>query len=351
MAADMKRQSIILCLLCIAAAVASCKRNEITASILSDRTIGFNIETAETRSNAVTSDNIATEYGSFICDIHLASLDEESAARDSYNQHYVDKATVEYTAEGWKFKMAAQPTWVNGIQSQFWAWAPATVATRTIAAIEPNADQIGFSYTLPAANGTSDASNQKDLVFAYNAKTFRDNAPNPDPNITLDFKHALSEIRFIIEADNLSDIDLPSIKLENVAAKGDFTFATDGTYGCTASGKATYGQNNMFSTAQAGTLSGKKVFYTTNNFFMIPQTVGEDTKVTLKRTSGETLSAGIKAIKATWEAGKYYDYKLSVSARDLSVTLVGWGNRGTNITSYNILNMLPLCGGEDGEQL
>lgn len=340
----MKKQLTILYFICIAAMMVSCKESEITPSKLSDNTIGFNIGAVNTRSTAITSDNIVDQYGSFICDIQLASLNSDYEAR-GYKQHYVDKATVKHINDGWQFQLDKKPTWLVGIQFQFWAWAPETVATRSVADITPNADQIGFSYALPAANGASDASNQKDLIFAYSEKTFNE---NDDPKVTINFRHALSEVRFIIEADDLGDIDIPSIKFENVASSGAFTFSTSGAFTCTASGKGTFGQDNMFSTAKAETLSGKNAFLTANNFFMIPQTLGDDTKLTIKRTSGESLSA---KVGGSWEPGKYYTYRLSVSAHNLEVTLVDWRNLSTGISSSSTVSVMPFNEGEDGEQL
>lgn len=348
----------------ILAAAVSCTQ-EATPKRVTDAAIGITVDADQTRSAEITSENIATELGEFTCDIWLESDNYEGLSGymptiPPASQHYVDKATVKYSDGQWKFDGAKQPTWVHNIQSQFWAWAPKTVATRTFTtAPAANAASVAFSYTLPAANGTTDATNQKDLLFAYYEKKFDDEkyqagTAGMDTDAKLEFKHALAEVRFIVEASAASDIDIAAVKIENVAASGAFTFSKTGTYSCAASGSGTYGQSSPFTGAKAGTAAGKSVFATANNFFMIPQTLGDGAKVTITLKGGDVHSATLKGVKATWESGKEYTYLLSVLGNELVVTLHDWYGTSADIKKGSVTIGPALVSegeGEDGEQL
>ena len=317
----------------VIAAAASCDKNTLPGGTAISTPIGISVSTAGTRGSALTTENIATSCGEFVCDIWLNSdkYEELSGYMPTItpgSQHYVDKATVKYTDGQWKFDSEKQPTWVHNIQSQFWAWAPKEVSSRSIA-VPPtaNAEKITINYGLPMPNGTTDATRQQDLIFAYAEKTFNAEATTPDATIDLEFKHALAEIRFMVEAGSASDIDITSVKFEGVKATGILGFYKDGSFSCfTAGPDYTVGQSSPFTGAVAGTAAGKSVFVTTNNFFMIPQDLQATTKVTITLANGSELSANIKDIQESWESGKYYTYLLSKSSNSmkLNVTLVDW---------------------------
>lgn len=360
----MKNAKTLLLAAGILAAAVSCTQ-DVTPKRVTDAAIGITVDADQTRSAEITSENIATELGEFTCDIWLESDNYEGLSGymptiPPASQHYVNNATVKYSDGKWQFEGTKQPTWVHGITSQFWAWAPKTVATRTFTtAPAANAASVAFSYTLPAANGTTDATNQKDLLFAYYEKKFDDEkyqagTAGMDTDARLEFKHALAEVRFIVEASAASDIDIKAVKIENVATSGAFTFGKTGTYSCTATGNGTYGQSNPFTGAKAGTAAGKSVFATANNFFMIPQTLQATTKVTITLTDGSELSANIKGIKADWESGKVYTYLLSVLGNELVVTLHNWHGTTADIKNGSVIIGPALISegkGEDGEQL
>lgn len=315
----------------IIAAMASCKKNEIDHTG-SDNSIGFIVEAADTKGSAITNGNITTDCSSFKCDVWMAS-----APISPLQQHYVTNGTVSYAGSAWKFTTPTeQPKWINGIETQFWAWAPESLSPSDMAA---NASQISFNYTLPDANGTSDATNQKDILFAYSTKTFHRANPS-DAEVTITFKHALPQLNFTVVAESIGAIDITSLKIENVASGGAFTFSKAEEFTCTPSGKATYSQNNPFDGASEGMLKGQKAFTTVDNFFMIPQTLGSEAKITVTRSNGEILSA---ALNETWGSGTTYNYKLAFNEHELTVTLVSWtDDTGVTIQNDKVNVSMPL---------
>lgn len=310
------------------AAATACDKNVIPAGETTTP-IGINVSTADTRGSVLTTENIASKLGEFVCDIWLESDDYEGLSGymptiPPTSQHYVDKATVKYSDGQWKFTGAKQPTWVHDIQSQFWAWAPKEVSGRSITtAPAANAGSMKFTYAVPAT-----AAAQKDLVFAYAEKTFDAEASSPDATINIEFKHALSEIRFMTEAVSAADIAISAIEIRGIAASGSFEFKKDGSFSCTAGSTGSCSQSDVFSGASESGSGAAKTYTTANNFFLIPQALPENSKLIVTFSDSQTLSADLKAVKSTWEAGKYYTYKIvrNKNAMTLNVTLVDWAS-------------------------
>lgn len=236
---------------------------------------------------------------------------------------------------------AATYYWPN-YQLDFFAYAPVTPSgTVTI----DNAGKKIEGFT----SGT-DVAAQQDLLISYNKGT---KAKNETSGVTLNFKHALSQIEVKAKNGNTNmDIQVIGVKLVGAGSKGDFTFPEEETTSSKAvpQNKWTNVTENDHSKAYmvkgdaAVTLTADAqsiMFGADNNIFVIPQkltawtnntartgaylsvlcrisTKGADGSTTLiypqpavgdPKTDKYAFSA--VAIDTNWEPGKKYIYTLN----------------------------------------
>lgn len=219
------------------------------------------------------------------------------------------------------------------INLDFWAWAPKDVidaaASRTtgagvrissLAITDSSTEQkINFTYNL--GDGT-DATAMPDIMFANKLGANKDNvSAGGEGCVPLDFKHALSAVRFVIKSTKGAKVN--EIKLVDVVKTGDCQFVSSTTAPFTwtnntvsQTNKATYGHNFNASIA-ANTPSD---FYTTEptaNFMMIPQTLGTQQislSISTDPNSAPYIYTGIipADVIEEWEPGKTYVYTINI---------------------------------------
>ena len=239
---------------------------------------------------------------------------------------------------------ASGKMWTDGTLN-FYAYAPTSVSATVAAAATQT---INFTQTETVAN-------QIDLITAYNSGS---RSTNP---IALDFKHALSQIEIQAANGNTADylVEASGAKLAFLPSTGTMTFQT------TASGAhnpiwatvlyptwnaqttpVTFADNllNSDHLETAVELNGTARKITTNNFYMLPQTLSGDASGTgtavwpsegrtqltasnpaayiavkckiTRKDDNQVLYNGYSAVSLgsddiTWEPGKKYIYTIN----------------------------------------
>ncbi len=150
------------------------------------RHIKVKVTTDDTKGTVTTTAGLVSS-GSFVMDAYIAEeyVDKitDPANPETHDPcKYIDSggnANVVQNAGAWTIN--GNPNWVAYTPTRFWAWHPATLAagTRTItgptkdgSSVDFGAEKFVFTYATPAVNGTSDATNATDLIFACNKKTY-----------------------------------------------------------------------------------------------------------------------------------------------------------------------------------
>ena len=192
-------------------------------------------------------------------------------------------------------------------------------------------DFSSISYTVP-----TDVSKQEDLMFAVNK-----NASEPaDGNATsLDFKHSLAAVKFVV-GDLPNGVTVKSIKLKNIAKKGNYSLASD-------EWTVDFGADNLgdFSVLENGIASKDDIFPSGGGVaFLIPQSLdgtqenaGKKPSVEVMLTDGTNdvlLTAALQVTGADnkWKAGKTYTYTINLSGVTAVITFF----KGKNYTVHNI---------------
>lgn len=282
--------------------------------------------------------------------------------------------SVSFASSEWS--IAGAPTWIALDSTRFWCWCPKTLTkgTRTFNTDVDytGKDTLSFRYTMPAGGQTSgsparacDATNQEDLIFAYNCR-YHDGS---DATVSLKFRHALSQINFIVypkasssqtsgDGSLRNDYQIVDISLQGMKGSGRCTikglpdgktpntsFSWD-NYSGEESFTQYYGAN--FSAATSSNVpegwtykdySSKAHYFCNNSFFIIPGAIGDATlSVTFKKDDTEVtklvkLSGVGTSDKTTpvteWLPSYRYTYRLAISGEitsqlEFGVTLVDW---------------------------
>ena len=176
-----------------------------------------------------------------------------------------------------------------------------------------------FSYTMPTADQTSDATRQPDLAVAIAAGKTKTTADVP-----LTFHHALTAVTFKVGTFK-ETATITNISLEGCKTSGDCSLSGDnaGNVAFTwsnQSGTVTYGQTVSKPTTDAD----KTINPTDYTFLIIPQTIDENTKVKITFTiasSGNTytLTKSLKDVIASFDADKRYTITIGVNAEEVDI--------------------------------
>lgn len=309
--------------------------------------IRFDVRTVETKGAINTTSGLNTSGQSFRI---IAVADD-----DGIGNYF--EAMAKYDGSNWlTFDTGGTQTdylWLNEVGIHFWSYYPVSLGTtsgaavRTIDAPESDSDVLSFSYSQPAATAGSDATNQKDIIFAGNSeirkfdnKTGEIESGNETVNIT--FYHALSEIRFAVSTNDGSfdpSLTITKVAIINAAGRGycDFTLPasfkwsdlsdrSDFSQNC---GKLPEATNSEWKIGTYTHNSVTKNLYTTlNTFFLIPERDLSElsAEVTVKTSLGDYITKNV-ALSGSWKAGCYYTYKIgaTLSANlDMTLSLLDW---------------------------
>ena len=175
--------------------------------------------------------------------------------------------------------------WPGGTKkATFFAYAPYD----SNVALTSNTDAPKISYTVP-----SEIANQQDLLIA---KSDEDISCDGNSTVALDFKHALSAIKFV-KGDTPGYKDIKEIQISGVKNQGTLNMNSQSWEN--TSGSATY----SISTIDEN-----------NVCFLMPQSVPSGAKLSVTLTNGgteHTFEADLKT--TTWQAGHQYTYSLSIN--------------------------------------
>lgn len=229
--------------------------------------------------------------------------------------------------------------WPEGEKElRFNAYAPKT-ASSSLENLNLTGKTITFDYTVPTytdADGKRrDAEKQPDLMFASSVCTHDKNGEGHTDYAPLNFRHALSAIKFAIR--DVSKWTISDISLVGVSGTGSCTFtpdapATEPLFEWTASEPATFTQTFNYemvdpyepgsddpdhevpSVGNAPVLNDKMPEKT---FMLIPQNISEDAELQIKLTFEDKTKILKGKLKTSdipsWEPGKEYVYTISTT--------------------------------------
>lgn len=235
--------------------------------------------------------------------------------------------------------------WPNNDKNYvFSAYAPESAKNLLEKSLKVEDEQISFDYTVPKSETTDqDATVQPDLMFAVKNCN---RASSEKGNVPLNFRHALSAIKFAVR--DVVDGTIESISISGVYGSGSCVYqkettntetteqetTTEENYGFkwtvnTSAEKCAYTQKFDYEIKNAPTTSptdggeSKDIVLNDKNpemtFMLIPQEIPNDAKITVvfKRNDNQEfkLTGKIKDNDVTqWESGKEYVYTISTNS-------------------------------------
>ena len=311
----------------------SCSQDELQSSQAAQSEINFNA------SMGLKSRATETKVGD-LTKFNVTAYKSESA-------NYMTNVT--YTkgdGDVWKSPNGEKYFWPVSGALNFYAYAPTTgvgtvtidKSTQTFADFTPGTTSGATNQDANATNDLSDADAQVDLIYAVTPNQSKPTDNNT--NVTLNFKHALSEISVkAMNSNTAYTVKVTGLQIGNVVSKGTYTLPTDAT----TSGTDTKGEWAISSE------NDDKTSYTTNftkdgstvtlgsdaknvdaskPFMLIPQKCTKGTesntskysaghyialKATITMKGGEVLVDNdwvYIGIDTKWEQGKHYTYTL-----------------------------------------
>lgn len=225
------------------------------------------------------------------------------------SQKYMDHVEIKKSADSWKPE--TDYFWLNGKSLDFYAWYPYNSAEGTNGIPSGmtlnNEDFSSISYTVP-----TDVSKQEDLMFAVNKNA---SEPKDGKATSLDFKHSLAAVKFVISAD-LLPCSVKSISLKGVKYKGVSSNINTGN------DKIEWVENDDVSdftckiNKELDGTANPAVAEIEQTFFMMPQNLPDNAMIEVVLNNGNkdhVLKPNLKKDANTnmWEAGKTYTYRIS----------------------------------------
>lgn len=225
-----------------------------------------------------------------------------------------------------------QYCWPEQRRLRFNAMAPAD-AFKSLTGIDLGDETITFSYTVPVSDSEprTDGQVQPDIMFASTTCSHSDGTVDDD-YVPLDFRHALSAIKFAVR--DVTDGEIVDITIKGVAGSGSCTFNPEAVsapaFTWTDLGApAEYTQTFNYVTAdlwpalpalEDAPVINDEEGMKEKTFMLIPQPIPEDAELILTfRTDGNAKILKGKLRTADiplWEAGKEYIYTISTSSEN-----------------------------------
>lgn len=233
-----------------------------------------------TRGSIRTADTFYPNFGIFgyFYDSNLswASVSSSIPPESSMNNLEVSQRSKSWTTDVY---------WPGGTKAAtFFAYAPYDSNVE----LTSNTGAPNISYTVP-----SDIAQQQDLLVAKSTENI---SCDGNSTVALDFKHALSAIKFV-KGDTPGYKEIKEIQISGVNNQGTLNMNSQSWEN--TSGSATY----SISTIDENTVC-----------FLMPQSVPSGAKLSVTLTNGgteHTFEADLET--TTWQAGHQYTYKLSVN--------------------------------------
>ena len=349
----MKHLSLFAAIVLSVTGLQSCTKNDPSAS---SKPIMLRVNTIDTKGSTITTGNLKKFQIIAIADGGW----HDNEGNYSAGVYFTDQAVK----SGSTWNMGSH-FWLNNVNLHFWSFAP--VGTEPYSAedgrlsITPpsvSSDKLSFSYALPTPSPGSDATNQKDIVFAGNSEkrsykadgSLDSSSSRDDDNVDIVFYHPLSEIQFAISpTDGSFDIEglgIKAITIKNICGSGSCQFTIPSTFAWTpdTGDKNDYSQNcntvfNNTNTEPTGWSKGnftdsesntQTMFVYDNPFFMIPQTLSGANNLSVtfvKKSDGTEINKEV-TLGDTWKPSRYYKYKLSAKTLghdvEFSATILPW---------------------------
>lgn len=210
------------------------------------------------------------------------------------------------TKEGSNWFVAGNKTWPLDGSVSFYAYAPYNDPSLSL----QGSNDVVKNKTIHYTANTVDISNQPDLIVAKSeSNAFTSKAANKAVN--LKFSHALTAITFSV-SDDMEKGVINSIKIEGVKGEGDYDLSTK-EWSVSSSSAASY---NVPISAGGLTVGTGTVDLAANaTLMMIPQTLGDDAKVTINITPNgkSAVDLTFKLNGTHWDPGNHVTYLLSTT--------------------------------------
>lgn len=316
---------------------------------------------ASTKGSVVTTENISAfdmmVYAESSWYDNTISGSGQGTSGNPYPAGLYFEASCNRSGSSWGLTKTSGPAkpgdsgelyWLNDVPMTFWSWKyvkPSTDAS--------DAGKASFSYTVK-----SDVGQQEDLVYAFSRENRKYHDSGSDygtiqsqsstsgasgDKVNIWFYHALSAVQFL-QNTSLTDYRISSIEIRDVNSHtecvmaGSSSAAAAGspniTFDHTPSTIASFSQNYSTADIAAGgslaepsgaSASGTFKPGDAKTFLMVPQSLGNVTdadapdaalKVTFVYTgtgaSGSETTSPVFELNGTWDAGKYYVYKVDL---------------------------------------
>lgn len=233
-----------------------------------------------TRGSIQTADNFYSEFGIF--GYFYDSTQSWASIKSSISPNSsMDNLNVTQTSKSWTTNVY----WPGGTKkATFFAYAP----YNSSATLTSDTGAPKITYTVP-----SDIAQQRDLLVA---KSIENISCDGNSTVALDFKHALSAIKFV-KGDTPGYKEIKGIQISGVYNQGTLNMNSQSWEN--TSGSDTY----SISTIDENTVC-----------FLMPQSVPSGAKLSVTLTNGgteHTFEAGLDG--TLWQAGHQYTYSLSIN--------------------------------------
>lgn len=238
---------------------------------------------------------------------------------EAENVSVFNNTKVSNSGDTWSYEGGLRP-WINGAKYTFAAYAPENAVSVS------NMNEHGyltFEYT-------SNASNQKDLLYAAHTQNGASSGNNP---ISLTFKHLLSIVQFTFKSgfDESSKVTVKNIKVTGINTKATFTGnaitqSGDENFGGSWAAAETTGEfslNNLSEIEAAGS---------SDNIIVIPQNISNVTvtfDVDVTDTNGQSVMSktGLSATLPTstttsWAMGYKYNYVATIDPESVDLEYI-----------------------------
>lgn len=262
-------------------------------------------ERPKTRGTSVTGTTFPESFGLFaICH------DGEEKAENFTGTLYADNIKIEKQGNLWQ-AAGNELNWVGTGRMLFNAYAPYTSGTSGISYTEAGMPCLKFTVNKTVKDQTDLLTSKADTPGSQRGA------------VSLDFSHALSAITICTDGDAMLAGEISRVTISGIYGSGKLELNT-GKWTSSGNPDATYSAETEVKLEDKGNHSpyytGEKLYIAGEEngltFFMIPQALGADAKLSLLFTdklSGteRTLSASIGGDGKEWKPGQLYTYSIS----------------------------------------